>query len=318
MNSVEIGDRHRKQLKANILKLFDDFIKETKIEDLEKLDVNLLLDKLYVRLRTFEKEVDSSSYSQLREIVLKESGDNIVNVFPTGSFMSKYRFDMLNETTLNSYRRYKIKSENDFVYGTVKAVERALQRALRRGKSNREIFETFEDTFGLTEQQEQAYDNYVSALKSGSKRSLSYENRDKEKDSLVSSAIATGIILSASQIDRLAKAYLKRCKEYRASVIADTDAGILASLGEYESILQAGEKGALDISRVLKHWITAGDERVRVSHQMIPLMNSDGVQFFDVFITPDGPLRFPRDPLGLPQNIINCRCYLEYSIGDKT
>lgn len=314
MNSVDIGDRHKKQLQKNILKLFDDFVKETDVGDLEKINTSRLLDKLYLRLESFQKDVENSSYYDLQQIILKEAGDNIVNVIPTGKFMHKYRFDMLNEKALDAFKRYRVKSLNDFVYGTLQAVKNALERAIRQGKRNAEIYKIYEDTFGLNVRQEQAYNNYVSALSKGSKASLDYENRDKSKDGLILGALAGAYLLSPRQISELGLAYLLRSKQYRSKLIAETDALTIASLGEYESIVQAGAEGALDLSLITKHWVTAGDERVRENHRAIPIMNPDGVPFLEAFRTPIGVIRYPRDYLATPENIVNCRCSLRYTV----
>lgn len=313
MSSVDIARRYRKQLQENILKLFNNFIRNTKIEDLEKLDVNEVLDRLYLRLETLNKEIENSDYYQLQQVVLQHSGDNIVNLIPKGSLANKYKFDILDENAVNSFRRYRVKSLNDFVYGTVKAVENALERAIRKGKNKKQLITTFKNTLGLTPKQEVAYNNYVSALEKNSLMAFYYQNRDKSKDKIINEAIANGVVLNERQIQQLGDLYLERSKEQRLGEFAFGTALTIASIGEYESFVQAIADDSLDENRLKKYWITSGDERVRANHVVIPQMNRDGVGFLDIFQTPLGPMRYPRDPLGLIENTANCRCYLRYS-----
>lgn len=58
-------------------------------------------------------------------------------------------------------------------------------------------------------------------------------------------------------------------------------------------------------SGVERHrWVTQGDDRVRDSHRAI---NGTVQEIGNSFI-PDGTLRFPQDPLGPANEVINCRC----------
>jgi SPP1 gp7 family putative phage head morphogenesis protein len=79
-----------------------------------------------------------------------------------------------------------------------------------------------------------------------------------------------------------------------SKTIARTEMGSIASLTRIDIFKQEG------IEKI--EWITAHDERVRDSHVKI---NGQSVKFGQDF---DNGLRFPRDPNGPPEEIINCRC----------
>jgi hypothetical protein len=82
----------------------------------------------------------------------------------------------------------------------------------------------------------------------------------------------------------------------------------------YESARTAGEGAKL---RVRKVWFTQGDSRVRPAHG-----RANGQSRFvshrgwggkpGKFLVGGERLRHPRDPVGSPGNVINCRCFLEY------
>jgi len=95
--------------------------------------------------------------------------------------------------------------------------------------------------------------------------------------------------------------------------IARTEALRAVSMGEYESLVQAKQQGKLDINLV-RFWNYVPDERTRANHREIPKMNSEGVAVDVPFQTPLGALRFPRDPNGIAENVINCRCFLTYDV----
>jgi hypothetical protein len=310
---ISIADKHKNMVREKVLKFFKDFARQTKIEDLERLDINSLLSVLYKRLNDMDKEMNKTDFMPILDVVFQEAGNNIINVLPKGSFLSKYRFDIFYDTTFDVYKRFRVKTTKDIVNDTVSAVKQAIERAINEKRSNEEILYEFKHSIGLNRQQENAVNNYKKALISGSLQSLKYENRDKSKDNEIISSIVAGALLSRSKVNSLVNAYRQRSIEYRANLIAETETLKYASAGEYESIIQAGMEEVIELNGLKKFWVTQRDERVRANHIAIPLMNNMGVDIWDYFQTPLGPMRYPRDENGAPGNIVNCRCYLKYN-----
>jgi hypothetical protein len=310
---ISIADKHKNMVREKVLKFFKDFARQTKIDDLERLDINSLLSILYKRLNDMDREMNKSDFMPILDVVFQEAGNNIINVLPKGSFLSKYRFDIFYDTTFDVYKRFRVKTTKDIVNDTVSAVKQAIERAINEKRSNEEILYEFKHSIGLNRQQENAVNNYKKALISGSLQSLKYENRDKSKDNEIISSIVAGALLSRSKVNSLVNAYRQRSIEYRANLIAETETLKYASAGEYESIIQAGMEEVIELNGLKKFWVTQRDERVRANHIAIPLMNNMGVDIWDYFQTPLGPMRYPRDENGAPGNIVNCRCYLKYN-----
>ena len=127
--------------------------------------------------------------------------------------------------------------------------------------------------------------------------------RDKRFDRTVQKAINEGTTIPADTQSRMRTAYANRTLKYRADNIARTET--LRSMGaaQTEGYQQAINKGTVDPKTIKRYWVTAGDERVRPTHRMIPRMNPNGVGWNEPFRTPTGPsMHAPHD------YDINCRC----------
>ena len=88
----------------------------------------------------------------------------------------------------------------------------------------------------------------------------------------------------------------------RASTIARTETGNAFTYGRVEGMRQVG------ITK--QQWLTAHDEHVRPSHAA---QDGDEVALDETF---KNGLRYPCDPLGAPEEVINCRCTVVPVIGE--
>jgi uncharacterized protein with gpF-like domain len=73
-------------------------------------------------------------------------------------------------------------------------------------------------------------------------------------------------------------------------------------VGQDDAVMQLGE--SLDLT-IYKTWTATVDERTRESHA-----EADGqtVKDDEAFEVGGAELRFPSDPNGPPEEVINCRC----------
>lgn len=83
--------------------------------------------------------------------------------------------------------------------------------------------------------------------------------------------------------------------QQRAMTIARTEVGSSVNFGRSQQLAQAGY--------TKKIWVTAGDERVRVSHQF---MNGQSTEVGKPWIVDGSSLRYPGDPAGAGYTVINC------------
>jgi hypothetical protein len=163
---------------------------------------------------------------------------------------------------------------------------------------------------GLTESQSQWVRNYEAELRSDNPlQALSRKLRDKRFDSIVRRAAASEQPIRAEDVQKMVTAYRNRALRYRAETIARTEAMASLHQSQDESMRQAVDQGIVEADAVTYIWRTASDKRVRESHADI---EGQRIGFHGTFVTGRGArLRYPGDPNGPPEEIINCRCWRE-------
>lgn len=90
--------------------------------------------------------------------------------------------------------------------------------------------------------------------------------------------------------------------EDRATLIAEEESNTVYN---YVDELRAMAQG-----KTKKTWVTMGDNRVRRTHQDIDRVT---IGIFEKFRVGDSLMMRPRDPAGSPQEVIGCRCWIEYT-----
>lgn len=120
--------------------------------------------------------------------------------------------------------------------------------------------------------------------------------------------------LPNKKIKSLIAGKLTKENKKRNELISVTEITKMFGIAQDKYLQEKINSGKIESESVLKFWETQQDERVRNSHRQIPDMNKKGVPYGEDFKTPLGPLEFPGDPKGLPQNIINCRCRIRIEI----
>ena len=136
--------------------------------------------------------------------------------------------------------------------------------------------------------------------------------RDKRFDSVLQDYIDRDEPLPAELIDSMAASYRNRALAYRAEALARTETMTALHEAQDQAINQAVDKGLIDGESVTYIWRTSRDKRVRDSHAV---MEGQEIGYGERFETGDGNLlRFPGDPEGPPEEIINCRCWREPQI----
>ena len=122
---------------------------------------------------------------------------------------------------------------------------------------------------GLTVRQHQAVENYrrlLGRVHDGDLEALTRGLRDKRFDRTLSRAAREGRPLTRQQIDRMVERYRQRAIKRRAETIARTEAMRSVHAGNRDAFEQAIEGGHIQVSDVLRTWVTAADERVRETH----------------------------------------------------
>lgn len=237
-----------------------------------------------------------------------------IAAIPKKYFSRDFYFSITNEKTSSVINAGNEKIASELSKSSKKALINNIYHSLGRGLSPYAMVQEYKATVGLTEADELAVHNYRKYLESNNREALNRKLRDKTFDNAIRDSLDSKIVLPKKQIEEITSSYRERLKVYRTEVIANNESLRAASISQYEAISQAKNTGALDTTSMRRFWVTSADEKVRMNHRAIPSMNPNGVGIDESFKTPQGPLKYPRDPNGSLSNIMNCRCKVVYKI----
>lgn len=168
---------------------------------------------------------------------------------------------------------------------------------------------------GLDNHQETWVRSTRQKLETLDSRYFSMELRDKRFDGTVRNAIANGKPLASDIIDKLVTRYKANALRFRGERIGRTEALHSLNRSEWEATKQAVEMGAVNPSAVTRIWDSAGDLRVRWSHNRL---DGKKVGLDEMFRSPvtGAMMMFPGDSShGAPgSEVINCRCRVRTQI----
>jgi len=167
---------------------------------------------------------------------------------------------------------------------------------------------------GLTSSQAEWVRNYAAELASDNPlAALERKLRDSRFDATVRRYANLGQPIPGPLRDKMETAYTNRALRLRAESIARTEAMAALHEAQQQTMAQAVESGVINSSAVTYIWrATTTDTRTRESHLE---MNGQEQPMGQPFITGDGnELAFPGDPAGEPEEVINCRCWLEPNV----
>lgn len=243
-----------------------------------------------------------------------ESGRASIAVLPKGAVLEEgFRFASTNPRTAAFINQYELNLISEVSNETLAAVRQGLADDIITGRNPIDTAREFRKNIGLTQSQERAVRNYRKYLETGDNQALHRKLRDRRFDRTIRSAQANDRPLSKRQIDKFTDRYRQKTIKYRAEVIGRTESLRATSIGNQEAIDQMVAEGAVDPD-TRKFWSPSRDERVRAWHLRIPELNPDGVPLTGTFVTPLGPMRYPRDPAGSAKNTIQCRCGVLYRV----
>lgn len=242
-----------------------------------------------------------------------------------GELKTIFQFDVRNPNAEAWLRNYSSRHITEIVDDQRKMVQQVLARGLEAGDNPRTIAldivgkigangKRTGGLLGLTSSQEEWVQNYYDALRSDNPSdALSYSLRDARFDAAVKRATESGTPLTEDQIDSMTTAYANRALRYRAEAIARTESMAALHEAQGQAVDQAIESGAVDPKNVLQTWrITKRDKRTRKSHKD---MEGQTVKYGEMFVSGLGnELAYPGDPNGVAEDVINCRCWREFSI----
>lgn len=261
-------------------------------------------------LEVLERLPDELS-AELRPVIenaISESGRVVVQVLPKAAVTAPVVFSLVTPQVsayVNNYVGQMIREVSD---ETVKAVQISINQGIVTGRNPKQMARDFRSTIGLTSRQEMTVQRLRSALEKGE---AGYVNSLSTVTEGAKNAVSAGK-LSEAQIDKIVEDTRLRYVKQRTETIARTESLRAVSVGQDLSIRQNQATGAVS-NELLKRWLYRKDGRTRDAH-INTGENNGWIPMNRAFITPLGPLMFPRDPAGSAANIINCRCRVQYSL----
>jgi hypothetical protein len=141
------------------------------------------------------------------------------------------------------------------------------------------------------------------------RRYLERARRDKRFDRSVQKAIREGTPLPQDVAMKALDRYQARLLQLRGEMIGRSEALRSLNAASHEALLQAVDSGAITAAQVRRVWRSAGDLRVRHTHQAL---NGDSVGLEERFRSPSGALLlYPGDPSAPASETVNCRCIVQ-------
>lgn len=215
------------------------------------------------------------------------------------------------------YRAFTAKRIQEISNAQINMVQDIIGEGVKAGKNPIEMARDVRDVINLTRKQAGWVTNYRKLVTDLDPQALSRSLRNRRYDKMLKRAIADGKPLPADVIDRMVDGYASKALKYRSETIARTEALRALHAGQHALFNRYVNTGLLRSDQVRRTWHNSGDSKVRDAHWQVIAQNPDGVALNEPFKTPLGPLMYPGDPDGLPENIINCRCVAIYRIISK-
>lgn len=222
-------------------------------------------------------------------------------------------FDQTNTRAVSAISRNQLRLTREFNAEQRRATRRALQDGITRGINPRDQARQFRQSIGLTERQMASVERFRHLLTDGragnlpSRTVLDRALRDGRFDRTILRSIRDNVPLTAEQVDKMIERYAQRFLQYRAEVIARTEALRSTHEGVDEMYRQAVDLGQIDPRGLRRTWVTAGDERVRASHARL---NGIEQPLGEPWQADAGPLMFPGDPNAPASETVQCRCII--------
>lgn len=270
-------------------------------------------------LSLMEDTIEGSLANRL-DRVLSEAAIASLALVPVESIVGDRRiwFDPIGELFSTEISRYRLDLAREIAGNTRIAIRNALDEGVLAGLNPTRQASVFRDSLNLTPKLQKALFNFRRGLTEGDsaelRELLRRRLRDRRFDSTIRRLIEEGTPIPADKIDDMVNAYKRKALRFRAETIAKTESLTAISLAQHHVFEQNIARGIINPDFLRGFWIFTKDELTRAHHREIPNLNPDGIRWGETFITPFGPMRFPRDPEGSAENRINCRCRVAWRI----
>lgn len=218
-----------------------------------------------------------------------------------------WSYDPIGERAVAFLREDSARAAREIVLSTKAGVQANIARIMAETTDIKAQVKEIRQLIGLTDNQVQAVLNFKRQLETRQVLGLTPPDERRlsiAEQTLIRQHMKNGI-LSEVQLNHLVDRYYESMLNKRALDIAGTESMNMINNGQQILWEQGLDQGVFNDNAERKFWVTAGDEKVRSTHRVIPGMNPNGVKIRSMFITPFGLVYGPGDR---NPGLINCRC----------
>lgn len=331
-----------RQLVQELSNRFEPVIRDTFLEAVRNIRSEVVLKVIVERLEKGDvhgairaMQLDGEAFSRL-ELALfdaynlggQATVDNLPRVTDPQGNRVLFRFGVRNLEAESWLRDHSSQLVARIIDDQREGIRQALTEGLAQGRNprstaldvvgrvNRFTGQRDGGIIGLTAAQERFVSSARRELLSGDpgllKHYLTRDRRDKRFDHAVIRSIQSGKPLDAETVSRMTGRYSDRLLLLRGEMLARTETMTALGKSRNDAIRQQIAAGKVEARDVEKFWRSAGDKRVRHTHQSL---NGKSVGMDALFTSESGAvLRHPGDPDAPASEIIGCRCWCEYKI----
>lgn len=221
-----------------------------------------------------------------------------------------FEFDALNPSVRRHMAEYALDRIREITAQQREAIRTAIMEgSVLQGINPNDVARVIRQSIGLTAYQQSVVQSFRAGLQQLDPRVLERKLRDQRYDRTVKRAIDTNTPLTEDQVNAMTDAYHRRMLALRARTIARTEALRATSYGGLARAQEVlDEHPDLDVT---KRWLATDDERTRDTHRELNGREVDGMTSH--FITSHGNMiRWPLDESAVAEEVINCRCTLQF------
>lgn len=303
-----IAEKYDKQVQQAIYSIWDTLRRSRSLVELENIIATQGVFGVMQLLSNMEDEVTAQLMPVLEQAIL-ESGRAVISILPSKAVLGPIAFSMVLPSVSSYVRNYTGIRIREISNETREAVRIAVSESIITGRNPKQTARDFRSSIGLTVNQEKTVQRFKTALEKGD---AAYINSLTTPNKSVKEAIESAAELSQSRIDSMVEQQRAKYVKLRSETIARTESLTALSVGQNQAIRTGLLTGAV-ANELLKRWLYRVDGRARDAH--ISTGNNNGwIPISQAYVTPLGPLMFPRDPAGTAANVINCRCREQYSL----
>lgn len=292
------------------------------IAALEASNIDAAIDAIYL---------DRAAFNAFEEVIRRayiDGGNVTANSLPIirNPDGSRFvvRFDARNLRAEQWLRQHSSELVTNIVTEQRQVIRTHLESGLRDGRNPRTVAldvvgridkRTGTRTggvIGLSAPQEQYVANARRELTDGDYSAyFRREKRDKRFDRTIAKAARDGRALTQDEIGKIVGRYSDRLLKLRGDTIGRTEALASLNQAQYEALKQLVDTGRVKANQIRRVWDSASDLRVRRDHA---IADGQTVGLDEDFTIGGRQMRYPGDPRGGPEQVINCRCVVKTRI----